>query len=110
MAKHADKQAQLEHTVFVDDARSALLHDVGGDAYGAAVVCNPDGSTDLVLAWLPGLNNPEVPYAAGPAPAHEQPGPLPIEVLRRVVETTRRHRRVGGTQPEDKEEESPWAP
>lgn len=87
-----DEQAALDRTAIVDDRRSCFLDDVGQPDYGAACVIDSDGTSGFVLALYAGLNNPDVRYRCGPAPAHEELGPLPLPILRRLVEVTRAHR------------------
>ena len=84
-----------DQTAIVIDASSCWLDDVGCSEYAAATVCHPDGTTGLALAWLRGLEDPNVRYRPGPAPPpeHEDLGPLPIPILRRLVEVTRQHRK-----------------
>ena len=88
-----------DQIAIVIDDQSAWLDDVGCSEYAAATVCHPDGSAGLVLAWLRGLDD-DTPYQPGPAPEHEDLGPLPIPIMRRLVEVTRAHRAIG-TQPEE---------
>lgn len=78
----------------IDSARSADLRDVGGAGYIAATAVSPDGTTHLVLSRLDLLSDDSASYEPDcPDVAHEQPGPLPLDFVRRVAISQRAHRR-----------------
>ena len=78
----------------IDGSRTVDLSDVGAPDYRAATVISADGSTHLVLASRDGIGDETATYAAScPQVAHEQVGLLPIEFVKRITITRRKHRK-----------------
>lgn len=74
----------------LDAARTACLCDVGSPDHVAATVVSADGTTHLLLAQRSSINDETARYDASCAEVvHEQLGPLPIGVVRRITIATR---------------------
>jgi hypothetical protein len=79
-----------DDTHLVDPRRSADLDDVGQRAYYAATAVEADGAEHLVLVQRAGAGDPTIRYCSQcPDVEHEQTGPLPIEIVRRITITSR---------------------
>lgn len=77
----------------IDDERTVTLGDVGQPDYLAAVAVDLNGREHLVLADRNRVGDLEATYAAHcPDVSHEQLGPLPLAVVRRIVIASRRSR------------------
>lgn len=82
-----------DHTSIVLDDRSVCLCDVGQSAYIAATIISPDGAQRLVLAEREAIGDPGTRFdPTCSTVAHEQPGPLPMEFVRRFTIGQRTHR------------------
>lgn len=80
-------------TDYLDSDRTVGLCDVGNPDYLAAVVIGADGAQHLILAQRSTIGDESVRYDPTCATiAHEQPGPLPLEVVRRLAISGRTHR------------------
>jgi hypothetical protein len=77
----------------IDDLRSCCLCDVGQPAYIAVTAVAADGSSHLLLAEAGFVGDESVTYdPTCAAVAHEQLGPLPLGVVRRITIAQRTHR------------------
>lgn len=77
----------------VDTERSACLGCVGLPGYAACVLVRAAGSIDMVLVEEDRIGDPDYTYNRDtPAAPHEQPGPLPLEYVRRITASHRQHR------------------
>ena len=75
---------------YLDGARSAALDDVGGGNMVATTLVGADTSW-LVIVDADHLGQPVIdPHCRGIA--HEQTGPLPLSVVKRIAITQRIHR------------------
>jgi hypothetical protein len=82
-----------DNTSLIDNDRTACLCDVGQDDYVAATAIAADGTEHLVLAEQASINDPTVVYDPTCSDvAHEQPGPLPLDVVKRITIAERTHR------------------
>ena len=76
--------------VYIDYDRSTCLCDVGLPGWAAVIAITDDGDEHfVVLSERPEADrvgyNPDTPQAP-----HEQPGPLPLDVVRRITAARRR--------------------
>jgi hypothetical protein len=79
--------------LLVDPRRAACLCDVGGPGLIATVVIDADGTEHLVLAEADRIGDENTRVDVGCRDAvHEQLGPLPPGVLRRIATVRRTHR------------------
>lgn len=82
-----------DNTNFIDNRRTAYLCDVGQPDYIATIALDTDGAEHLVLAQQTAIGDPNVTYDVGcAAAAHEQLGPLPLDVVKRITISSRTHR------------------
>lgn len=73
-------------TLLIDPVRSMCLCDVGAPEYRAVVAVDAQGVEHLVLAKVDRINDDAARVDTGCAAAeHDQAGPLPLDVLRRVT-------------------------
>jgi hypothetical protein len=80
----------------LDDARCVCLCDVGAPDYLAAVAVDANGDEHPVLAHRDSIGDDTAVYDATCRDvAHEQPGPLPLEYVRRITIASRRTHRCG---------------
>ena len=69
----------------IDGHRTCFLADVGLPGYVAAVTVSADGSEHLVLARLEQLRDDTRYDSRCPDVLHDQTGPLPLEVVKRIA-------------------------
>jgi hypothetical protein len=82
-----------DHTNFIDPDHTSCLCDVGAPDYIAATAVRADGSAHLLLARADDLGDESSTYdPTCSTVAHEQLGPLPLEVVRRITAAGRRAR------------------
>ena len=80
MTDHHDRRG------IIDRAQSAGLFDVGSLTHDAATVVGADGSTHFALVCRSSVGNLGALYDENCcAAAHEQLGPLPLEVVQRIA-------------------------
>jgi hypothetical protein len=79
-----------DNTHYVDSQRTACLYDVGQAEYSAVVAVAADGSEHLLLAFQAAIGDTNATYdPTCQAVSHEQTGPLPLDVVRRITIATR---------------------
>lgn len=82
-----------DNASLIDNHRTACLCDVGQDDYVAATAIAADGTEHLVLAARAAIGDLDVVYdPTCSVVAHEQLGPLPLDVVKRIAVASRTHR------------------
>jgi hypothetical protein len=80
MTDHHDRRG------IIDRAQSAGLFDVGSPTHDAATVVGADGSTHFALVCRSSVGNLGALYDENCcAAAHEQIGPLPLDIVQRIA-------------------------
>lgn len=79
--------------LLIDTDRTACLCDAGQTDYIATTAIDVDGCERMVLAHQPSIGDTSVVFGPKcPDVAHEQLGPLPLAVVRRITIASRVHR------------------
>ena len=82
-----------DHNNLMDPDHTRCLCDVGAPDYLAATAVAADGSSHLLLARAEDIGVESATYdPTCSTVAHEQLGPLPLEVVRRITATRRQAR------------------
>jgi hypothetical protein len=85
----------VDNVSYVDNDRSACLCGQGGGEYVACVLVAADGSHDLVLVDWELIGDGQHTYnRTTPEAIHEQAGPLPLDIVRRLAISSRGRRTI----------------